>query len=149
MRWGSDFQSERRHFLKSAALATGAFLAGPLLARNARPDTDYDCMDLHVHMAGNFGMDRIMQISKERKVKFGIVEHPGPYYRIKNDRDLRAYVERLRQSPVYIGLQPTRRNWRKGFSEEAISQVDYILWIPSKSPTKTVRLWASGNSIPE
>ena len=122
--------------MQSAVVATGALLTGPLWGRSARPDTDYECMDLHVHTAGNFGMDQIMQISKERQVKFGIVEHPGPYYRIKNDRDLRAYVERLRQYPVYVGLQPTRRNWRQDFSEEALAQVDYILMDPQQIPNE-------------
>jgi len=131
---GSDFLSDRRHFVKTAALTTGALIAGPLFSRSTRADIDYDYMDLHVHTAGSFGMDRIMQVSEERKVKFGIVEHPGMNYRIKNDRDLKQYIERLRQYPVYIGLQPTRRNWRKGFSEEVISQVDYILMDPQTIP---------------
>ena len=67
-------------------------MAGPLFSRSTRPDIDYNYMDLHVHTARSFGMDRIMQVSKERKVKFGIVEHPGRNYRIKNDRDLKTNV---------------------------------------------------------
>jgi len=129
-----DFPSDRRDFVRAAALTAGAFMARPLFARSTRPDIDYEYMDLHVHTARSFGMDRIMQLSEERKVKFGIVEHPGRNYRIKNDRDLKAYVEQLRQHPVYIGLQPTRRNWRKAFSEEVISQVDYILMDPQQIP---------------
>lgn len=134
MQLQSEFLGSRRQFIKAAAFTAGALLAQPLAAQGARPDKDYDYMDLHVHTARNFGMDRIMQISRERKVKFGVVEHPGRYYRIKNDRDLRAYVDELRQYPVYIGLQPTRRNWRKGFSEEVIAQVDYILMDPQQIP---------------
>ena len=130
----SDFPSDRRDFVKTAALTAGAFMAGPLFSRSTRPDIDYEYMDLHVHTAGRFGMDRIMQLSKERKVKFGIVEHPGRNYRIKNDRDLKEYIEQLRQYPVYIGLQPTRRNWSKDFSQEVISQVDYILMDPQQIP---------------
>ena len=84
----SDFQGNRRHFVKTAALTTSTLLANPLFARSRGTDGNYDCMDLHVHTAGNFGMDRIMQISKDRKVKFGIVEHPGRGNRIKNDEDL-------------------------------------------------------------
>ena len=75
MESGSDFPSDRRHLIKTAALTAGAFMAGPLFARSTRPDIDYEYMDLHVHTAGRFGMDRIMQLSKERNVKFGIVEH--------------------------------------------------------------------------
>ena len=134
MELGSDLLSDRRHFIKTASLTTGAFIAGPLFSRNTRPDIDYDYMDLHVHTAGSFDMDKIMQVSEERRVRFGIVEHPGKNYRIKNDRDLKEYIERLKQYSVYIGLQPTKRNWRKDFSEEVISQVDYILMDPQTIP---------------
>jgi histidinol phosphatase-like PHP family hydrolase len=144
MELGSNFLSNRRHFIKTAALTTGAFITSPLFARNTRPDIDYDYMDLHVHRAGSFGMDRIMQLSKERRVKFGIVEHPGRNYRIKNDRDLKEYIDGLKKYPVYIGLQPTRRNWQKDFSEEVISQVDYILMDPQTIPNDDgsfMRIW--------
>jgi histidinol phosphatase-like PHP family hydrolase len=139
-----DLQSNRRHFIKTAALTMGAFITSPLFARNTRTDIDYDYMDLHVHIAGSFNMDRIMQLSKERRVKFGILEHPGRNYRIKNDRDLKQYIDGLKKYPVYIGLQPTRRNWRKDFSQEAISQVDYILMDPQTIPNDDgsfMRIW--------
>jgi len=135
MESGFDFSADRRHFVKAAALTTGTLMAGPLFPRSTRsPDIDYDYMDLHVHTAPSFGMDRIMQISQEKRVKFGIVEHPGKNSRIRNDGDLQEYIKRLRQYPVYIGLQPTRRNWRKDFSEEIVSQVDYILMDPQTIP---------------
>lgn len=139
-----DLQSNRRYFIKTAALTMGAFITSPLFARNTRTDIDYDYMDLHVHIAGSFNMDRIMQLSKERRVKFGIVDHPGRNYRIQNDRDLKEYIDRLKKYPVYIGLQPTRRNWRKDFSQEAISQVDYILMDPQTIPNDDdsfMRIW--------
>jgi hypothetical protein len=134
MELGSNFICDRRHFIKTAALTTGAFITNPLFSRSTRPDIEFDYMDLHVHTAGSLNMDRIMQLSTERRVKFGIVEHPGRNYRIQNDRDLKQYIDRLKQYPVYIGLQPTRRNWRKNFSEEVISQVDYILMDPQTIP---------------
>jgi len=130
-----DFLLDRRHFVKAAALTTRNLMAGPLFARSASsPDIAYDYMDLHVHTASSFGMDRIMQISQEKRVKFGIVEHPGKNSRIRNDVDLQDYIKGLKQYPVYIGLQPTRRNWRKDFSKEVISQVDYILMDPQTIP---------------
>ena len=126
----ADFRGNRRHFAKAAALTTGTLLASPLFAQSRETAGDYDCMDLHVHTAGNFGVDRIMQISKDRNVKFGIVEHPGRGNRIKNDEDLQQYIDRLKPYPVYIGLQPTRRHWRKEFSGNVLKQVDYVLMDP-------------------
>ena len=135
MELNPDSRSNRRRFIEAVTLTTGTLLAKPLYARSEGTDQHYDYSDLHVHTAGNFGMDRIMQISEERKVKFGIVEHPGRHYRIKNDEDLQEYIDRLRQYPVYVGLQPTRRNWRKDFSDTAIMQVDYILTRTSRNHT--------------
>ena len=130
-----DFSAHRRYFVKAAALTTGSLMAWPVFSRSfSFPDIDYDYMDLHVHTAPSFGMDRIMQISQEKRIKFGIVEHPGRNSRIRNDVDLKNYIKGLRQYPVYIGLQPTRRNWMKDFSEEVISQVDYILMDPQTIP---------------
>jgi hypothetical protein len=45
MESGFDFLSDRRHFVKTAALTTGAFMAGPLFSGSTRPDSDYDYMD--------------------------------------------------------------------------------------------------------
>jgi histidinol phosphatase-like PHP family hydrolase len=75
-----------------------------------------------------------MEISKERDVKFGIVEHPGEHYAIKNDRDLREYIDKLREYPVFIGLQPVYLNWSEDFSKELLDEVDYILMDPQTIP---------------
>ena len=133
----NNTSGNRRQFVKTAIMTTSALVTAPLFSCNNNTDEiEYDYMDLHIHMARNFGMDNIMKISEARKVKFGIVEHPGSQHRIKNDEDLETYIEHLRKYPVFIGLQPTRRNWSKDFSEDALSKVDYILMDPQTVPNE-------------
>jgi len=64
------------------------------------------------------------------------VEHPAPGI-IKNDQDLKKYIDMLRPYPVYIGLQPMSPGWSKNFSNELLAQVDYILMDPQRVPMKT------------
>jgi histidinol phosphatase-like PHP family hydrolase len=126
---------KRRAFLTSAGLTAGALALKPLLnlASPATKGLDFPCYDLHVHMASRFSIRQIMDIARERDVRFGIVEHPAPGV-IKNDTDLKNYIERLRQFPVLIGLQPMQLGWAKRFSPDLLAQVDYVLMDPQTVP---------------
>ena len=67
-------------FLKDAGMAAGLMVAAPLLGNIGTSDEyDFPLMDLHVHTTDQFTMDMIMKIAEERKVKFGIVEHPAAW----------------------------------------------------------------------
>jgi len=84
-------------------------------------------IDYHVHLTGTFTIDDAVDLAKRRGMKFGIVEHPGQNSAIRTDDDLRAYIERLRQYPVYVGLQPIHLGWTSDFAPELIQQIDYVL----------------------
>src|SRR5512145_67079 len=97
---------KRRTFLKSAGMAAGALAVTPLFGNcNTSNDYPYTVMDLHVHTTDQFTLEYAMKLAEERKVKFGIVEHPAPWA-IKDDADLKIYIDKLRKYPVYVGLQP-------------------------------------------
>ena len=135
---------KRRTFLRNAGMAAGLMAATPVLAGSkAEDDYDFPLIDLHVHTTNQFTMDQIMKIAEERKVKFGIVEHPADWA-IKNDADLKAYVNKLRKYPVYIGLQPMITGWDKNFSPEMLAQLDYVLMDPQTIPLEDgqyQRIW--------
>jgi hypothetical protein len=99
-------------------------------APNREPDLPYD---LHVHMARGFSIRQILDLAPKRNVRFGIVEHPAPGV-IKNDADLKKYIETLREYPVLIGLQPMQPGWAKSFSPSLLAQVDYVLMDPQTVP---------------
>ena len=126
---------ERRTFLKTSALAAGSVIAGPALTFAApASNSDFPLWDLHVHLTDRFSITKVMELARERDVQFGIVEHPGQQGPIREDADLRGYIERLRQFPVRIGLQPVGLGWSKRFSPELLAQVDYVLMDPQTVP---------------
>lgn len=83
--------------------------------------------DYHVHLTGMFTIADAVDLAKSRGMEFGIVEHPGQHSAIRTDDDLRDYIERLRQYPVYVGLQPIHLGWASDFAPELVQQVDYVL----------------------
>jgi histidinol phosphatase-like PHP family hydrolase len=125
---------KRRTFLKNTGMAAGMMAVTPLLGNISMPaDDPFPVMDLHVHTTDQFTMEQIMKIAEERKVKFGIVEHPATWA-IRNDEDLKKYIEKLRKYPVYIGMQPMITGWDKNFSPEMLAQLDYVLMDPQTIP---------------
>lgn len=135
---------QRRTLIKNAVLVGGMMTMAPLLVHcNTTEEYDFPLVDLHVHMTDKFTMDNIMAIAKSRNVQFGIVEHPASWA-LKNDSDLKNYIDNLRRYPVHIGLQPFNLGWSKNYSPELLAQVDYILMDPQRVPMgngETLSIW--------
>ncbi len=125
---------KRRTFIRNAGIAGGMMFMSPLLGNvEVQEKYDFPLIDLHVHLTNDFTIERAMGIAKARNVKFGIVDHPADWA-IRNDADLKRYIEKLRKYPVYAGLQPIDLGWSKRFSPELLSKVDYILMDPQRVP---------------
>jgi histidinol phosphatase-like PHP family hydrolase len=121
---------ERRKFIKNAGIAGGLMTLSPLISYcQSSEQYDFPLTDLHVHLTDTFTIDNVMELAEKRKVKIGIVEHPA-VWAIKDDTDLKNYIEKLRKYPVYIGLQPIEMGWSKKYSPELLSKIDYILMDP-------------------
>ncbi|HJZ39147.1 MAG TPA: twin-arginine translocation signal domain-containing protein [Bacteroidales bacterium] len=125
---------KRRTFLKNTGMAAGMLAVAPLLGNcKTAGDYEFDAMDLHVHTTDQFTIEQAMKLAEERKVKFGIVDHPAQWA-IKDDTDLKKYIDNLRKYPVYVGLQPMITGWEKSFSPELLAQLDYVLMDPQTIP---------------
>ena len=130
---------DRRGFLMVSAAAgaiaaSGRPVAGEARREPASPGADeFPLLDLHVHLTREFPIERMVKLAEERNATFGIVEHPASWA-IKDDADLRRYIEGLRPYPVYVGLQPMEPGWDKSFSAEALSGLDYVLMDPQSIP---------------
>jgi len=134
----------RRSFISNAACAA-SFLAGTGLPGFAAPAEQFEfpLWDLHVHLTDRFSIGEVLELGKERNVRFGILEHPGPGG-IVDDAALRNYIKRLRAAPVLIGLQPMNPGWSKRFSAELLAEVDYVLMDPQTVPSgngEFMRIW--------
>jgi histidinol phosphatase-like PHP family hydrolase len=120
---------ERRRFIKNTGIAGGWMLVSPRV-KSEKPETyDFPLTDLHCHLTEEFTIEKVMEISKNRNVKFGIVEHPA-VWALKDDADLEKYINKLRKYPVFIGLQPIEMGWSKKYSPELLKKIDYILMDP-------------------
>ncbi len=150
----------RRAFLGFAA---GAACAPSLLAkaRAAEADApeapaklDLPTMDLHVHLDGST-LDKVLEISKQRGIKFGIVEHAGTKENkypvvLSSDAELEAHIARLEGKPAYKGIQAEWTDWMSCFSREALSRLDFVLTDTMTFPGKDgrrVKLWESTEPI--
>jgi histidinol phosphatase-like PHP family hydrolase len=136
---------ERRKFIKNVGLTAGLLTASSVFPEmgEANEPVGFDLLDLHVHTTDQFTIEDILEIGRKNQVRFGIVEHPVSWA-LKDDKDLKNYIDKLRKYPVYIGLQPTYLGWRKNYSEELLAQVDYILMDPQMVPQgngETWRIW--------
>jgi len=146
----------RRDFLKRAALGITTFAAlGDYALANSRESldefkVDFPLVDYHVHLSRSLSIERAVELSKKRGVKFGIVEHPGPGYRIVDDAALKKYIDMLKKYPVYKGLQPVYPNWAKAFSKKLLYQLDYILMDALTLPEKDgswLRIWRADTRV--
>ena len=135
---------KRRSFIKNSAITSGMLFTVPSLSYSkVNREHEFPLMDLHVHTAEDFTIERILEISEKSNVKFGIVEHPSPWG-LKDDNDLKNYIHNLRKYPVYVGLQPNYLGWSKNYSPELLSEVDFILMDPQMVPMgngDTWRIW--------
>jgi histidinol phosphatase-like PHP family hydrolase len=103
-------------------MAASSPFSGPPPRKPVFPVSDY-----HIHLSDQLSIEQAVNLGKERDVRIGIVEHPGPGYKINTDAELKNYIETLRAYPVRIGLQPVYPGWSKAFSKTLLDELDYVL----------------------
>jgi len=148
----SPKETSRRDFLGGLAGAFVAFrtarpsAAVPTSTRAAEPDLPL--VDYHVHL-DNSSLEQVLPLSRQRGVRFGIVEHAGTRENVypvvlSNDEDLRAYLARLEGKGVYRGVQAEYDDWLPCFSRPLLGRLDYILTDAMTFPGRDgrrVKLW--------
>ena len=77
-------------------------------------------VDFHVHLE-NSPIDKVLEVARERGLKFGIVEHAGTEANqyadlLSNDAELRRYLVLLDGKPVFKGIQAEWTDWMTCFS---------------------------------
>lgn len=110
---------------------------------------DFPLVDYHVHLDSVVTLEKAVALSKERGVKFGIVEHAGSKENkyaglLSTDEDLKRYIAMLEGKPVYKGIQAEGLDWMHCFSKETVAQLDYVLSDALTFPEKDgrrVELW--------
>jgi len=145
-------KTTRRGFLCAASACTLASIAGRGVTEEMKPaagsELGFPLVDFHVHL-DNSTIDKVLVLSTERGVKFGIVEHAGTKENVyptvlSNDEELLAYVKMLEGKPVYKGVQAEYSDWTGCFSNSALGQLDFVLTDTMTFPGKDgrrMKLW--------
>ena len=148
----------RRGFLGHVAAMAGAAVAtksGFGRAAEAASGADLPRVDYHVHLEGVVTLDKALELSRRRGVKFGVVEHAGTKankypHLLSNDHDLEQYLAMLAGKPVFRGIQAEGLDWMTCFSKELVAQLDHVLTnvltLPKKDGTR-VEIWRPGIKI--
>jgi len=115
---------------------------------------DFPLVDFHVHL-DNSSIEKVLPLSQERGIKFGIVEHAGTKENkyptvLSNDAELKAYMQMLAGKPVYKGVQAEWTDWMGCFSREVLGQLDFVLTDAMTFPGpngQRMKLWERGAEI--
>jgi len=145
----------RRGFLAAGAAGVAAAVLRSAAAQSTEPASpsppagpDFPLVDFHVHL-DNSTIDKVVELSLQRGVKFGIVEHAGTKENkyptvLTSDDDLRRYLAMLEGKPVFRGIQAEWIDWRGCFSPEVLGRLDFTLSDAMTFPGKDgrrVKLW--------
>ena len=121
-------------------------------SRTASPlGPEIPVIDFHVHL-DNSTIDQVLELSRDRGVRFGIVEHAGTKENqypvvLSNDAELGRYLAMLEGKPVFRGVQAEWIDWSSGFSRAMLARLDYVLMDAMTYPGKDgkrVKLWEPG-----
>lgn len=147
----------RREFVAGTLAATGLLLADcdPLAAlASEQAGSDIPLVDYHIHRDG-MTLEKLIEVSKKKGVKFGIVEHAGTRENkypiiLRNDDELGAYIDSLEGKPVLKGVQAEWVDWMTCFSKETVAKLDYVLTDAMtfrEKDGRRVKLWEKGVTV--
>ena len=142
--------SRRRFLARTTTASAFALSAQALLSAEPSPEANVPRVDFHVHL-DNSTIEKALELSRERGIRFGIVEHAGTPANqyptlLSNDDELRRYLRMLEGKPVFKGLQAEWTDWMSCFSPGVLAGVDYVLGDAMTFPGKDggrVKLWAA------
>lgn len=138
----------RRKFLGLSAAAAATIVSRAVGGEQQAATSKRPVLDLHVHL-DNSTIDQVLEVSRERGIKFGIVEHAGTKENVypvvlSNDEELNGYLKMLEGKPVYRGVQTEWNDWMDCFSQATVAKLDYVLTDAMTFPGKDgrrVKLW--------
>lgn len=87
---------------------------------------DFPLVDFHVHLKGGLTIDDVVANSQRLGVNYGVAPNCGLHFPVTNDESLYAYMEKVKGSPTFKGMQAEGREWITLFSPEAIAKFDYV-----------------------
>jgi histidinol phosphatase-like PHP family hydrolase len=86
----------------------------------------FPLVDYHVHLKGGLTIDEVVDNSQKLGINYGIAPNCGLHFPVTNDESLYAYIDSVKGSPTFKGMQAEGREWITLFSPEAVAEFDYV-----------------------
>lgn len=86
----------------------------------------FPLVDFHVHLKGGLTIDEVVANSQRLGVNYGVAPNCGLHFPVTDDESLYAYMDEVKGSPTFKGMQAEGREWITLFSPEAVAKFDYI-----------------------
>ncbi len=86
----------------------------------------FPLVDYHIHLKGGLTLEDVVENSQRLGINYGIAPNCGLHFPVTNDSSLYAYIEDVKGSPTFKGMQAEGREWIELFSPEAIGEFDYV-----------------------
>lgn len=86
----------------------------------------FPVVDYHVHLKGGLTIEEVVDNSQRLGVNYGVAPNCGLHFPVTDDASLFEYIESVKGSPTFKGMQAEGREWITLFSPEAVAQFDYV-----------------------
>lgn len=86
----------------------------------------FPLIDYHVHLKGGLTLNEVVDNSQRLGINYGIAPNCGLHFPVTNDSTLYAYMNDVKGSPTFKGMQAEGREWITLFSPEAVAKFDYV-----------------------
>ena len=86
----------------------------------------FPLVDYHVHLKGGLTLEDCVANSQKTGINYGIAPNCGLHFPVTDDESLYAYMDEVKGSPTFKGMQAEGREWVTLFSPEAVAKFDYV-----------------------
>lgn len=105
---------------------------------------NFPLVDLHAHLKGGLTVDQVLEVSRRTGMFLGLAVNCGKGFPIQTDAEAVAWLESMKDQPVFLAMQAEGREWVNMFSKETRARFDYVFtdsmtW--TNPAGKRMRLW--------
>jgi hypothetical protein len=86
----------------------------------------FPLVDYHVHLKGGLTIEELVENSQKLGINYGVAPNCGLHFPVTDDESLNEYIESVKGSPTFKGMQAEGREWVTLFSPEAVAKFDYV-----------------------
>ncbi|WP_346858250.1 family 16 glycoside hydrolase [uncultured Draconibacterium sp.] len=86
----------------------------------------FPLVDFHVHLKGGLTIEDLVTNSQKLGINYGVAPNCGLHFPVTDDESLYKYMEEVKDSPTFKGMQAEGREWITLFSPEAVAKFDYV-----------------------